>query len=60
MSRSGEILAAALIGANPGPAAHIAVLGVVIVIGLAVFGVIRWRRRHEAATKDEHPGREDA
>ena len=59
MSMSGEILTATLIGANPGPAAHIAVLGVVILIGLVVFGVIRWRRRHEAETKEDDPGREE-
>ena len=60
MSMSGEILAATLVGANPGPTVHIAVLGVLIVIGLLVFGVLRWRRRHEAATNEDHPGREES
>ena len=60
MSMSGEILAATLIGANPGPAVHLAVLGLLIVIGLVVFGVIRWRRRREAAAKEDHPRRDEA
>lgn len=38
-----------LIAANPGPAAHIALLGIVIVIGLIVFAVVRVRHRREAA-----------
>jgi hypothetical protein len=60
MSMSGEILGAMFIGANPGPAVHLAVLGAVIVIGLAVFGVIRLRRRQEAATNEDHPGSEES
>ena len=60
MSNSGEILAATLVGANPGPAVHLAVLGAVILIGLVVFGVIRWQRRHEAATNEDQPGREES
>jgi hypothetical protein len=38
-----------VIAANPGPAAHIALIGVVIVIGLIVYAVVRMRRRREAA-----------
>ena len=35
--------------ANPGPAAHMALLGAVIVIGLIVYAIVRVRRRREAA-----------
>ena len=38
-----------MIAANPGPAAHMALLGAVIVIGLIVFAVVRVRRKREAA-----------
>jgi hypothetical protein len=47
---SGTILAAA----HPkGAAGHLVLLGAVVVIGLVVFAVIRWRRRHEAEAVDE-------
>jgi len=55
---------AALVGANPGPAAHLALLGAVAVIGLVVFGVTRWRRRregqteHDSTSRDHSAGRE--
>jgi hypothetical protein len=57
-------LAAALIAANPGPAAHLALLGTVVIIGLIVFAVARLRNKREAAEAeelsqhepDEHPG----
>jgi uncharacterized protein HemX len=38
-----------VIAANPGPAAHLALLGAVIVIGLVVYAIVRVRRRREAA-----------
>lgn len=38
-----------MIAANPGPAAHIALLGIVIVAGLIVYAIVRVRRRREAA-----------
>ena len=38
-----------MIASNPGPAAHLALLGVVIVIGLLVYAIVRIRRRREAA-----------
>jgi hypothetical protein len=38
-----------LIAANPGPAAHIALAGAIVVIGLIVYAMIRIRRRREAA-----------
>jgi uncharacterized protein HemX len=46
-------LADQLIAANPGPAAHLALLGVIVVIGLVVFAVHRRRSRHEQQTVDE-------
>lgn len=38
-----------MIAANPGPAAHMALLGAVIVIALIVYAIVRVRRRREAA-----------
>ena len=46
-------LADQLVAANPGPAAHVALLGVIVVIGLVVFAVHRRRSRHEQQTVDE-------
>jgi hypothetical protein len=52
---SGTILAAA----HPkGGAGHLVLLGAVVVIGLVVFAVIYWRRRHEQPTVDEVSMRE--
>jgi membrane protein implicated in regulation of membrane protease activity len=55
-------LVAAVLAANPGPAVHLAALGVVVLVGLAVYGVVRWRRRTEArrvetgrTRRKEHP-----
>jgi membrane protein implicated in regulation of membrane protease activity len=42
-------MSAAVLAANPGPAVHLAALGLVVLVGLAVYGVVRWRRRREAA-----------
>jgi hypothetical protein len=50
------ILTGQLVAANhhgPGPAAHLALLGAIVVIGLVVFAVVRWRRRHEEKPIDE-------
>lgn len=38
-----------MIAANPGPAAHIALLGAIIVIALIVYAIVRTRRKREAA-----------
>lgn len=38
-----------LIAANPGPAAHLALLGIVIVAALIVYAIVRARRKREAA-----------
>jgi len=50
---SGEIVAAELVAAHPGGAAHILLLGVVAVIALVAFGVMRWRQRREAAASEQ-------
>jgi ABC-type nickel/cobalt efflux system permease component RcnA len=42
-----------VIAANPGPAMHIALLGIVIVIGLIVFAVVRLRHKREAAQAEK-------
>jgi len=42
-----------VIAANPGPAMHMALLGIVIVIGLVVFAVVRIRNRREAAEAEK-------
>jgi hypothetical protein len=41
--------ATALLAAHPGPATHLALLGITIVIGLIVFAVVSVRNRREAA-----------
>jgi len=56
---STEILAAALVGANPGPAVHIAVLGIVVVVALVIFGIVRWRNRREAAQAEMRSSRKE-
>lgn len=38
-----------MIAANPGPATHIALLGIIIVIGLIVFAIVRVRHKRETA-----------
>jgi hypothetical protein len=48
-------IAAELLGANPGPAAHLALLGVIVVIGLVIFALTRWRKRREGQVEDELP-----
>jgi len=48
-----------VIAANPGPAMHMALLGIVIVIGLIVFAIIRVRHKREAA-EAEKPDQTDA
>jgi hypothetical protein len=46
------IPAAAVVAANPGPALHLAALGIVVLVALAAYAVVRWRRRREAAEAD--------
>lgn len=44
-----SMLAALIAAGHPGPAAHIALLGAVIIIGLIVFAIVRVRRKRDAA-----------
>ncbi len=54
-----NLVAAALVGANPGPAAHIALLGIVVVAALVIFGIVRWRNKREAAEAAMHSTTDD-
>jgi hypothetical protein len=36
-----------MIGANPGPAVHLALLAIVIVVALVIFGVARRRNKRD-------------
>ena len=49
-----SLVAAGLVGANPGPAVHITLLGIVVVIAVVVFGIVRWRNKREAADAAIH------
>ncbi len=51
---------AEVVAANPGPAVHLAVLGVVVLVGLAAYAFVRWRRRREAAEAERQPDAHDA
>jgi uncharacterized membrane protein len=53
------ILGAELVGANPGPAVHLAVLGIVVVAALVIFGIVRWRNKRDAAQAEMHSSREE-
>jgi hypothetical protein len=53
------ILGAELVGANPGPAVHLAVLGIVVVAALVVFGIVRWRNKRDAAQAEMQSNREE-
>jgi len=52
-------LAAELVGANPGPAVHVALLGIVVVAALVIFGIVRWRNKREAAQAETQSSRKD-
>jgi hypothetical protein len=54
------ILAAEVVAANPGPAVHLAVLGIVVLVGLAAYAVVRWRRGRDAAEAKREPDGPDA
>jgi hypothetical protein len=51
---SSQTTAAALVAANPGPAAHIALLGIVVAAALAILGIVRRRNKREAAQAEMH------
>src|SRR5262249_60348761 len=48
-TRSAVTGAICLVGANPGPTVHLAVVGIVLLGGLVVFALVRRRRRRAAA-----------
>ncbi len=48
-----------LVAASPGPAVHLAVLGIVAVIALVIFGAVRWRHKRDAAEADLHSNPRD-
>jgi hypothetical protein len=59
-TRKGDALTATLpaaevVAANPGPAVHLAALGILVLVGLAAYAVVQWRRRREAAEAERHP-----
>jgi uncharacterized membrane protein len=56
---STEILGPELLGANPGPAVHLAVLGIVVVAALVIFGIVRWRNKREAAQAEMQSSRKE-
>jgi hypothetical protein len=56
---STEILATELVGANPGPAVHLAALGIVVVAALVIFGIVRWRNKREAAQAELQSSRKE-
>jgi hypothetical protein len=47
------VIATALLAGHPGPAMHLALLGVVVVIALVVFAVARIRRKRDASPIEE-------
>lgn len=56
---STEILGAELLGANPGPAVHLAVLGIVVVAALVIFGIVCLRNKREAAQAEMQSSRKE-
>jgi hypothetical protein len=56
---STAILASELVGADPGPAVHLAALGVVVVAALVILGIVRWRNKREAAQAEPQSSRKE-
>ena len=56
---SAEILATELVGANPGPAVHIAVLGIIVLAALVILGIVRWRNKRDAAQAETQSSRKE-
>ena len=46
--------ATTLLAAHPGAATHLALLGIVVVIGLIVYAAVRIRNKREAAEAEQH------
>jgi flagellar biosynthesis/type III secretory pathway M-ring protein FliF/YscJ len=42
------VTATALLASHPGPATHLALLGIIVVVGVTVFAVVRIRNKREA------------
>jgi septation ring formation regulator EzrA len=53
------VIATAPLASHPGPAMHLALLGVVVVIALVVFAVARIRRKRDATRIEELDQRTD-
>jgi hypothetical protein len=49
-----QTVAAEFLGANPGPAAHIALLGIVVIAALVIFASVRRRNKRDAAEAQMH------
>ena len=56
---STEILGAELVGANPGPTVHLAVLGIVVVAAILIIAIVRWRNKREAAQAETQSSRKE-
>ncbi len=56
---STAILATELVGANPGPAVHIAVLGIIVLAALVILGIVRWRNKRDAAQAETQSSRKE-
>jgi hypothetical protein len=52
----GQSFSAEVLAGNPGPAAHIALLGIVVVAALVIFGIGRRRRKRETKERDQELG----
>jgi hypothetical protein len=52
----GQLVSAEVLAGNPGPAAHIALLAIVVVAALVIFGIGRRRRRRETEERDQELG----
>ena len=48
-----RILATSLVAATHGGGMHVALLGVVVIIGLVVFAIVWMRRKREAAQSEK-------
>ena len=52
-TKGASVIATAPLASHPGPAMHLALLGVVVVIALVVFAVARARRKRDITPIDE-------
>jgi hypothetical protein len=54
-----DLVAAELVAASPSPAAHIALVGIVVVAALVIFGIVRSRNKRDAAQAEMHATTDD-